>query len=163
VAVKDRQSDVRGPLDIVRVALERGVDGRLRGEVTMREEWGAGELRAASGRTGSICLVLHTVRDPTSEPPDWLVCASPPATGEELVGRVLRDRANGLPRRVAAATITRPTTRTLYLRFGQSAIDRPAQVRFRAEAVSRPRSCPRPLGCRDTAPDAPETATLTLR
>ena len=101
VAVKDRRGDVRGALDIVRVALERGVDGRLRGEVTMAEDWTTGDLRAPSGLQGSICLQLYTSRQPGEEPPDYLVCATPPPTGDELVGRVLRDRSNGRPRPVA--------------------------------------------------------------
>jgi hypothetical protein len=163
VAVKDKRGDARGALDIVRVALERGIDGRLRGEVTMADNWATGDLRVASGLQGSICLQLYTSRQPGEEPPDYLVCATPPATGEELVGRVLRDRSNGRPRSVAAATLTRPTARTLYLRFSQTSIGRPAAVRFGSEAITRAASCPRPLGCRDTAPDAPSTAGLTLR
>lgn len=163
VAVKDKRGDVRGALDIVRVALERGVDGRLRGEVTMAEDWTTAALRAPSGLQGSICLQLYTSRQPGEEPPDYLVCATPPPTGNELVGRVLRDRSNGRPRPVAAATLTRPTGRTLYLRFSQTSIGRPAALRFASEAVTRVARCPKPLGCRDTAPDAPATAGLTLR
>jgi len=160
---KDSALDGRGPLDIVRVAMSRGADGRLRGEVTMEDGWDTDDLRSAAGPSGSICLTLYTARTPGAEPPDWLVCATVPAAGDQLRGRVLRDRANGLPRQVAAATLSRPTARTIYLRFTQSAIDRPASVRFAAEAVTRGRRCPRPLGCRDTAPDAPGTANLTLR
>jgi len=160
---KDSATDGRGALDIVRVAMSRGTDGRLRGEVTMEKGWTTAALRSASGPPGSICITLHTLREPGSEPADWLVCATPPKAGEELRGRVLRDRANGLPRQIAAATVTRPTARTVYLRFAQSAIGRPASVRFAAEAVTRARRCPQPLGCRDTAPDAPVTGNLTLR
>ena len=160
---KDSATDGRGALDIVRVAMSRQIDGRLRGEVTMEKAWTTAALRSAAGPSGSICLTLSTTREPGADPPDWLVCATPPKQGEELHGRVLRDRANGLPREVAAATVTRPTARTVYLRFAQSAIGRPASVRFAAETVTRARSCPRPLGCRDTAPDAPTTGNLTLR
>ncbi len=160
---KDSATDGRGPLDIVRVAMSRGSDGRLRGEVTMEKAWTTADLRSAGGPSGSICLTLSTAREPGVDPPDWLVCATPPKEGDELHGRVLRDRANGLPREVAAVTVTRPTARTVYLRFPQSAIDRPASVRFAAEAVTRAARCPRPLGCRDTAPDAPATGNLTLR
>jgi hypothetical protein len=49
------------------------------------------------------------------------------------------------------------------MRFAQSAIERPASVRFAAEAVTRAARCPKLLGCRDTAPDAPMTGHLTLR
>ena len=160
---KDSATDGRGALDIVRVAMSRGVDGRLRGEVTMEKGWTTAALRSATGPSGSICITLYTAREPGADPADWLVCATPPKEGEELRGRVLRDRANGLPRQVAAATVTRPTARTVYLRFGQSAINRPASVRFAAEAVTRAPRCPQPLGCRDTAPDAPTTGKLTLR
>jgi hypothetical protein len=160
---KDSAKDGRGALDIVRVAMSRGTDGRLRGEVTMEKAWTTADLRSAAGPSGSICLTLSTTHEPGAEPPDWLVCATPPKQGEELHGRVLRDRANGLPREVAAAMVTRPTARTVYLRFAQSAIGRPASVRFAAEAITRAPRCPRPLGCRDTAPDAPTTGNLTLR
>ena len=161
--VKDSPRDGRGALDIVRVALGRTTDGRLRGEVTMEDGWSTADLRAARGPSGSICLKLYVKREPGEEPPDWLVCATPAAAGDELRGRVLRDRSNGLPRQVAAATVTRPTERTVYLRFAQSAINRPASLRFAAEAVTRARRCPRPLGCRDTGPDAPGSGNLTLR
>ena len=160
---KDPATDGRGPLDIVRVAMSRGVDGRLRGEVTMEKAWTTAALRTAAGPSGSICLTLYTAREPGTDPPDWLVCATPERDGDLLRGRVLRDRANGLPRQVGAVTVTRPTARTVYLRFAQSSIDRPASVRFAAEAVTRGARCPRPLGCRDTAPDAPLTGNLTLR
>ena len=159
---KDSATDGRGALDIVRVAMSRQVDGRLRGEVTMEKAWTANDLRTSSGPPGSICLTLYTKREPGSDPADWLVCVTPEREGDGLRGRVLRDRANGLPRQVAAVTVTRPTARTVYLRFAQSAIGKPASVRFAAEAVTRAARCPKPLGCRDTAPDAPTTGKLTL-
>ena len=59
---KDSASDGRGELDIVRVAMSRGVDGRLRGEVTMEKAWTTNDLRSASGPSGSICLTLYTKR-----------------------------------------------------------------------------------------------------
>ncbi|HYI20421.1 MAG TPA: hypothetical protein VD836_17025 [Solirubrobacteraceae bacterium] len=161
---KDSATDGRGALDIVRVAMSRSEDGRsLRGEVTMEKGWTTAALRSATGPSGSICITLYTAREPGADPADWLVCATPPKEGEELRGRVLRDRANGLPRQVANATVTRPTARTVYLRFAQSAINRPESVRFAAEAVTRAPRCPQPLGCRDTAPDAPTTGKLALR
>ena len=167
-AAKDRSGDVRGALDIVRVAMERGEDGRLRGEITMADDWTTADLRAPGpparpGPPGSICLALHTAREPGSAPPDFLVCATPPPTGDELVGRVMRDRANGRPRTLTGAVATRPTARTVYLRFSQSSIGMPASLRFSAEAVTRAARCPRPLGCRDIAPDAPQATGLTLR
>ena len=160
---KDSATDGRGALDIVRVAMSRQTDGRLRGEVTMEKPWTTDALRTSSGPTGSICLTLYTKRTPGSDPADWLVCVTPDKEGDGLRGRVLRDRANGLPRQVGAVTVTRPNARTVYLRFAQSSIDRPTSVRFAAEAVTRAARCPRPLGCRDTAPDAPTTGRLPLR
>ncbi len=161
---KDPATDGRGKLDIVRTALGRGTDGRLRGEVTMEKPWTTADLREGGGQSGSVCLQLYTARVPGEDPPDYLVCATPaPAGDDALRGRVLRDRANGLPRLVGVATVTRPTPRTVYLRFAQSAVDRPASIRFAAEAVTRARRCPRPLGCRDLGPDAPLTGNLTLR
>ena len=161
---KDPATDGRGKLDIVRTALGRGTDGRLRGEVTMEKPWTTADLREGGGQSGSVCLQLFVARVPGEDPPDYLVCATPaPAGDDALRGRVLRDRANGLPRLVGVATVTRPTARTVYLRFAQSAVDRPASIRFAAEAVTRARRCPRPLGCRDVGPDAPLTGNLTLR
>ena len=160
---KDSATDGRGALDIVRVAMSRQIDGRLRGEVTMEKAWTTDALRTSSGPTGSICLTLYTKRRPGSDPADWLVCVTPEKEGDGLRGRVLRDRANGLPRQVGAVTVTRPNARTVYLRFAPSSIDRPTSVRFAAEAVTRAARCPQPLGCRDTAPDAPTTGRLPLR
>ena len=160
---KDSASDGRGKLDLVRVALGPRNDGQLRGEITMEKAWTTADLREGGGQSGSICLQLWTARVPGDAPPDYLVCATPAPEGDELRGRVLRDRSNGLPRQVAAATVSRPTSRTVYLRFAPPAIDRPAEIRFAGEAVTRAAKCPRPLGCRDTAPDAPGTRNLTLR
>ena len=160
--IKDSANDGKGPLDVVRVALGPRKDGRLRGEITMEKAWTTADLRVSSGAPGSICLQLYTKRVPGEDPPDYLVCATPAPDSDALRGRVLRDRANGLPRLVAAATVSRPTGRTVYLRFDPAAIGRPSQVRFAGEAVTRAAKCPKPLGCRDTGPDAPGTRNLTL-
>jgi hypothetical protein len=160
---KDSAMDGRGPLDIVRVAMSNRANGSLRGDVTMEKPWSTSDLRSATGPSGSICLLLFTKREPGADPADWLVCATPPTEGDALRGRVLRDRGNGLPRRVGTVTVTRPSSRTVHFRFAPSAIGRPASVRFAAEAVTRGRRCPQALGCRDTAPDAPTTGSLALR
>ena len=109
--IKDSASDGKGPLDVVRVALGPRKDGRLRGEITMEKAWTTADLRAGSGPAGSVCLQLYTKRVPGEDPPDYLVCASPSASGDELRGRVLRDRANGLPRLSSVATVTPPDRR----------------------------------------------------
>jgi hypothetical protein len=162
VSVDERSGDVRGPLDVVRVALGPTGEGRLRAEITTAQAWDTEDLRNAAGPSGSVCLRLFTRRSPDAEPPDYLVCATPAASGDALVGRVLRDRANGLPRTVGEATITRPTTRSIFLRFATKAIGSPSRVRFAAETVTRGSACGGLRGCVDTAPDAPATARLRL-
>ena len=159
---KDAKGDARGGLDIVRVALGRGSDGRLRAELTMAAAWDADTLRGGSP-IGSLCVRLFTARDPESDPPDHLVCVTAPAEGDALRGSVLRDRVNGLPKRVATATVTRPTSRTVYMRFAQSAIGRPARIRFSGESVLFGTKCSEIVGCRDLAPDAPGSVVLPLR
>lgn len=159
---KDRRGDARGSLDIVRVAMARTSRGDLRGEVTMAEPWETQALREGAA-PATICLRLHTRRSPDAEPPDHLVCAMAPAEGDELIGTILRDRANGLPRQSSTAVVSRPTRRTLFFRFSPTGIGRPARVSFSAEAVTRGARCPAPLGCRDLAPDAPGAMQLRLR
>jgi hypothetical protein len=149
----DRKKDVRGPLDVVRVAMSRQLDGRLRGELTMRRAWGS------VGEDGSLCLKLYVKAQPDAEPPNYLVCAG----GEPLTGRVLRNRANGLPRVVGEAVVSRPTRRTIYFSFAPSAIREPARMRFAGESVWRGARCPRATGCVDLAPDAPDAREFRLR
>jgi hypothetical protein len=161
VVVSDRD-DARGRLDIARVSLERAADGRLRAGITMHGNWTAGDLRTRRGAPGSICVRLWIHRDAAAEPPDYSVCATAPATGENLRGAVMRDRSNGLPRKVAIASATRPTQRTVILRFGQSTIGTPGALRFGVETVSYRSGCGRPVGCRDTAPNAPSSAAFTV-
>jgi hypothetical protein len=155
----DRKKDVRGPLDVVRVAMSTRLDGSLRGEVTMRRAWKAADV----GRGGSVCLKLYVKSEPDAEPPDYLVCATPDAAGDTLVGRVLRNRANGLPRVAGAVALTRPTARTVYLGFDPAAIRAPASLKFAGESVWRGRRCPKAAGCTDLAPDAPATREFRLR
>ena len=91
------------------------------------------------------------------------MCATPPAEGETLVGRVLRNRANGLPRNLGDAVLARPTRRTIYLSFPSETIRTPARLRFAGESVWRGERCPAVLGCRDLAPDAPGARDFRLR
>ena len=153
----DRKGDVRGPLDIVRVAMSKRTDGSLRGELTMRRAW-----EDAGVRGGSLCLRLYVKADPESQAPEYLVCATPAADGT-LAGRVLRNSANGLPRTVGGAFVTRPTTRTVHFGFDPGAIRNPAQLRFSGESVWRGSRCPATTGCRDLAPDAPDARKFRLR
>jgi hypothetical protein len=155
----DRKGDVRGPLDIVRVAMSKRTDGTLRAELTMRRAWEDADV----GEGGSLCVKLYVKAQPDADVPEWLVCASPLADGATLAGRVLRNRPNGLPRIAGDARLSRPTARTLYLGFDPSAIRRPARLRFAGESVWRGPRCPRTTGCGDLAPDAPGARAFRLR
>ena len=154
----DRKKDVRGPLDIVRVAMSKRVDGSLRGEITMRKAWEDADLEG-----GSLCLRFYVKADPESQAPEYLACATPGPNGGTLDGRVLRNRSNGLPRTVGGAVVTRPTARTAHFGFDPGLIRNPAQLRFSGESVWRGPRCPRAAGCRDLAPDAPDAREFRLR
>jgi hypothetical protein len=153
----DRKQDVRGPLDIVRVAMSKRLDGSLRGEITMRRKW---EDAALEG--GSLCLRFYVKADPESQAPEYLACATRAADGT-LAGRVLRNSANGLPRTVGGAILTRPSARTLYFGFEPALLRSPAKLRFSGESVWRGARCPKAAGCRDLAPDAPDARDFRLR
>jgi hypothetical protein len=155
----DRKKDVRGPLDVVRVAMSTRTDGTLRGELTMRRRWNTDDV----GERGSLCLKLYVKSDPAAQGPEYLVCATPPKTGDALVGRVLRNRSNGLPRTLGDAVVARPTRRKIYLSFDPSLIHRPQKLRFAGETIWRGRKCPHAAGCIDQAPDAPDARDFRLR
>jgi hypothetical protein len=164
VPIKDREGDGGRGIDLVRATFGRDDEGRLVGTMRASRRFAAGRLRDREGvAQGSLCLRLYTKRDDEAEVPDYLVCATPRARGSGFTGRVLRERPNGLPRTVANAAVTRPNRRTIQLRFGQRAIRRPDRVRFAAETVRYARRCPPPLGCRDSAPDAPAVIGVRLR
>jgi hypothetical protein len=155
----DRKKDVRGPLDVVRVAMSTRLNGSLRGELTMRRAWETADV----GTRGSLCLKLFVKSAPSAQGPEYLVCATPPAEGEAMVGKVLRNRSNGLPRTLGDAAIARPSARTIYLSFDPALIRRPQKLRFAGESVWRGDKCPRAAGCMDLAPDAPGAREFRLR
>jgi hypothetical protein len=157
----DRKKDVRGPLDVVRVAMSKRPDGSLRAELTMRGAWEDADLE-----DGSLCIRLYVRTDPESQAPEYLVCVTqpPPAKpGATLVGKVLRNAANGLPRTVGEAVVARPTARTIHLGFDPAVIRSPEKLRFAGESVWRGPRCPRTTGCMDLAPDAPGARDFRLR
>jgi len=154
----DRKKDVRGPLDVVRVAMSKRTDGSLRGELTMRKAWEDADLE-----DGSLCIRLYVRADPESQAPEYLVCATQGKAGATLVGKVLRNAANGLPRTVGEAVVARPTARTIHLGFEPGVIRSPEKLRFAGESVWRGSRCPRATGCMDRAPDAPGARDFRLR
>ena len=79
-----------------------------------------GEAVFTTGMTG----YQEVLTDPSFA--GQIVCMTAPAQGDALVGRVLRNRANGLPRTLAPATVSRPSARTAFVRFAQSAIGPPS-------------------------------------
>jgi hypothetical protein len=160
VASDDRGDAAPGAPDLTRLALRRFSRERIRASLTLAGDLTAAGLRAENGPPGSLCVKLWTASDPPDEVPDYLVCVTARADGRRLRAGVLRERPNQLPERVAGATITRPSARSLRIFFAQSAIGRPAAVDAAAEATAP--GCMRST-CVDTAPDAPGTVRLRLR
>ena len=158
-AAIDAKGDVRSALDLTRVSLARGPDGRLRASLTLASDWDGADLLSATGSPGSLCLKLWTTAVPPDTTPDQLVCVTADKEGA-LRGSILKARPNKLPERIGGASVSRPSPRTVTLRFSQTAIGRPALVAAAAEAT-RP-GCRR-ASCIDLAPDAPTTLTLRLR
>jgi hypothetical protein len=151
--------DAPGGLDLTRVQLGRASDGRLRAAITLGAPWRMRDLPADDGPPGSLCLRMWTVAKPPQTFPDRLLCITADAGGRHMRGEVLTER-DGALQRVAEAALARSSDRTVVARFSQSAIGRPARVRFAAEANAP--GCARPA-CVDTAPNAPTVATLDLR
>jgi hypothetical protein len=151
--------DTAGGLDLTRVQLQRASDGRLRAALTLAAPWRMRDLPAEDGPPGSLCLRMWTRTDPPDAPPDWLLCVTADARAQHMRGSLLTERDGDL-RRVAGARLARSSVRTVVARFSQSAIGRPARIRFAAEATAP--GCARPV-CVDTAPNAPGTVTLALR
>ena len=151
--------DAPGGLDLTRVQLGRAADGRLRAALTLGAPWRMRDLPADDGPPGSLCLRMWTIAEPPGAFPDRLLCITADARGRHMDGAILVER-DGVLQRVAGATLARSSDRTVVARFSQSAIGRPARVRFAAEATAP--GCARPA-CVDTAPNAPAVATLELR
>lgn len=160
--VRDKAGDVgKGGLDVARISVGRASDGRIRASITMAGPWSPRDLLSRSGPPGTICLRAWLGgRRPSASQPDYLVCATVGADNDRLRGSVFHEREGRLPERVAAATASKPSARTVVLRFGQTVIGRPKVLHFAVE--SSPGGCQR-LSCRDTAPDAPKSARLVLR
>ena len=74
---------------------------------------------------------------PPDTTPDYLICTTANADGA-LRGSILKQRANKLPERTGGADVSRPSARTVTLRFSQTAIGKPADaLRGRRDDPSR--------------------------
>lgn len=163
VVVRDGASDAAdGAIDLTRAQLGRSTDGRLRAAITAADAWGVKDLVAAKGGPpGSLCLRLYTVGDDVEGVvPAHLACVTADKAGRKLEGVVLKERPNDFPERVAFASVSRSSTRTVVVKFSQSSIGRPATVRFAAESTRA--GCTR-TSCVDAAPGPPAVGTVKLR
>jgi len=162
VVVSDPDDDVSGALDLTRVSLQRGADGRLRAVVTFAEKLTPKTLLATSGPPGSACLRIWTNADadPQAMRPDRLACVTA-RSDVELRGGVYEVTGAALPKRLAGASVKRNASgRSIVIRFTQSSLGRPQRIRFAAEST-RP-GCER-SSCIDTAPDKGAVRSFRLR
>lgn len=162
VVVSDPDDDVTSPLDLTRVSLQRGADGRLRAVVTFAEKLTPKALLATSGPPGSACLRIWTNpdADPQAMRPDRLACVTA-RSEDELRGGVYEVTGADLPKRLVDASVKRNASgRSIVIRFTQSSLGRPQRIRFAAEST-RP-GCERP-SCIDTAPDKGAVRIFRLR
>jgi hypothetical protein len=155
----DPKGDVRSALDLTTFTFARGADGRLRASITLATAWEDEALLSETGVPGSVCVKAWTTAAPPDVTPDYLICATAQADGT-LRGSILEQRANKLPERTGGADVSRPSKRTVTLRFSQTAIGKPATLYVAAE-TTRP-GCTRG-SCIDLAPDPAKTLKLTLR
>jgi hypothetical protein len=151
--------DTAGGFDLTRVQLGRAPDGRLRAALTLAAPWRMRDLPADEGPPGSLCLRMWTTTRQPGTFPDHLLCVTADARGRHMRGDLMVERGGAL-QRVTTVALARSSLRTVVARFPQSAIGRPDSIRFAGEATAP--GCDRPA-CVDTAPNAPGTATLTLR
>jgi len=158
--VKDAKDVGAGAPDLTRVQLGLTSDRRLRAALTTATSWVAKDLLAKEGPPGSLCLRLWTVTKPGAAPPDYLVCITARQDGETTRGTVFKTKPGEQLTRAAGAIVGRTSERTVTLRFSQTAVGRPATIRFAAEATKP--GCTR-VSCVDTAPEAPKTATFKVR
>jgi hypothetical protein len=163
VAVSEPAGDAgTGAPDLVKVELSRSSDGRLRASLRFAESVPTKSLVAKSGPPGSVCMRIYAsdAAKPGVLPPDFLVCATPDSKGKALHGSVLAEQINRLPKKIGSAVVTRASTKSVVMRFSQSAVGRPAIIKFAGEATKA--GCVR-MSCVDTVPDAPDTAKLLVR
>jgi hypothetical protein len=160
--VTDHSGDIaEGGVDLVRATFGRTSGGLLRASISSADDFAPGDLLSRTGPPGSICIELWTVSTAGSNPPDFLVCVTANATGDALRATIMKQRPNQLPQLVGPATVTRSSGHNVTLRFGQTAVGKPATIAFAVEASKR--GCTGHVTCIDSAPNAPAVATLKLR
>lgn len=163
VVTRDASGDaVEGGLDLTRAQLGRSSDGRLRAVLTLATDFTPLDLLAKTGPPGSLCVRLWTQDGvkPTDGPATYLACVTGDRSGAGYRASLSQLVAGGEARRVADVTVTRPTKRSITLRFSSGAIGSPrTMIRWGAEATKP--GCPR-ISCIDTAPDEPKFVTLKL-
>jgi hypothetical protein len=159
VVVKEEAGDAPSP-DLVRAELARSSDGKLRAAITFAGNVSAKSLLSKTKSEGSVCVRIYTAATPGLIPPDYLVCAAPDSKGKKFHGSVFAERVNALPRRVARATVTRASQKSMVMKFSQSSVGKPASIEFSVEAA-RP-GCDT-ADCADTLPNSPDAAKLVLR
>ena len=146
IVVRDPVDTAAG-FDLTRVQLGRAADGRLRAALTLASAWRMQDLPADDGPPGSLCLRMWTETEGQAASPDRLLCITADKGGRHLRGSIMAERGGALER-VAEATLARSSARTVTARFSQSAIGRPASVRFAAEATTPGCAARRPASTR---------------
>src|SRR3954468_9984054 len=126
--------DTAGGFDLTRVQLGRAPDGRLRAALTLAAPWRMRDLPADNGPPGSLCLRMWTVTRRPGTFPDCLLCVTADKDGRDMGGD-LRAARGGARQRVAIVALARSSLPSVVARFSQSAIGRPASVRFAGEAT----------------------------
>ena len=162
VVLSDETGDVSGALDIQRASLSRASDGRLRAVFTFAAKVTPKAMLATTGPPGSACLRIWTAADadPQAMRPDRLVCVTADKD-EKLRAGVFQQQDAGLARRTASASVTANASgRSFVVRVAQSALGRPAIIRFAFEST-RP-GCER-VSCIDSVPDGGATRRFRLR
>lgn len=162
VNITDPAGDVSAPLDLTRVSLQLASDGRLRATMSFAGRVTSKAMLARSGPPGSACLRVWTDArvDPAATRPARLVCFTA-ASAKAFRGRVYEVNGPTVPKRVADASVTATTSgRSIVIRFTQSALGRPARIRFAGEST-RP-GCAA-VSCIDTAPNGGAPRVFRLR
>ena len=125
----------------------------------MRKAWTTADV----GADGTLCMKLYVKAEPDAQIPEYLVCATPPSEGDELVGPRAPQPCERAAAHARTARIERASRRTALPGLRPELIGTPARLRFAGESVWRGERCSALLGCRDIAPDPPDARDFRLR